>query len=83
MKISHLNIGFGSDISIKELAEKISKIVGYNGKIKYDNSKPDGTPKKLLDISRINKTSWKPNYNLDSGIKKTYTWFLENYHKFS
>ena len=81
MKISHLNIGSGSDISIKELAEKISKIVGYNGNIKFDVSKPDGTPKKLLDVSRINKLGWKAKYTLDVGIKETYDWFLRNYDR--
>lgn len=76
--ITHLNIGTGKDLSINELAELIAEIVGYNGDIEYDTSKPDGTPRKLLDISRIESLGWKPNVTLEVGIKKTYQSFLEN-----
>jgi GDP-L-fucose synthase len=76
--ITHLNIGSGKDISISELASVISKIVGYNGKIEYDKTKPDGTPRKLMDVSRINKLGWKYKTELEEGIRKTYKWFLNN-----
>lgn len=73
-----INVGTGEDISILELAELISKIVGFDGVIELDQSKPDGTPQKLLDISRISDLGWKPSTELKDGIRKTYDWFLEN-----
>lgn len=76
--ISHLNIGTGKDLTIAELANIISDVVGYEGKIQYDTSKPDGTPKKLLDVSRINSLGWKYKTELKDGIVKTYKWYLEN-----
>ena len=76
--ISHLNVGSGKDISITELANMIQKIIGFKGKIKYDTSKPDGTQKKLLDISRINDLGWYPATSLKDGINKSYNWFLTN-----
>ncbi len=72
---SHVNIGYGSDISIKELANLIKEIVGYSGKIQYDSTKPDGTPKKLLDSSRINDLGWRAEINLEDGLKETYNDF--------
>ena len=71
-----INIGVGSDISIKDLAEKISQIVGYSGKINWDRSKPDGAPRKLLDISKIKSMGWKEKTNLDVGIEILYKWYL-------
>jgi len=76
------NIGTGKDISIKMLAELVQKIVGHNGEITWDNSKPDGTPRKLLDISRAEKVGWTFKTNLDEGIDKTYNWFLKNLNNF-
>lgn len=76
--ISHLNIGTGSDLTIAELANIISDVVGYKGKIEYDTSKPDGTPRKLMDVSRINSLGWKYKTELKDGIVKTYKWYLEN-----
>jgi GDP-L-fucose synthase len=73
-----INVGYGSDISISELANKISQIVGFKGEIKWDTSKPNGTPKKLLDSSRILKLGWKPEHSLENGLRETYDWFLEN-----
>jgi len=73
-----INIGVGKDISIKELAEKIKNVVGYQGEIKFDTSKPDGTPRKLVDVSRINALGWKASISLDEGLQKVYQWFLEN-----
>ncbi len=72
------NIGTGKDITIATLAEKIQKITGHEGKIIWDTDKPDGTPRKLLDVSRISEEGWAHNIGLDEGIKKTYRWFREN-----
>lgn len=79
-KMNHhlYNIGTGKDISIAKLAEKIKKIAGHEGEIVWDSDKPDGTPRKLLDTSRINNEGWIPSIELDEGIKKTYQWFTEN-----
>jgi GDP-L-fucose synthase len=75
------NIGTGTDLSIKDLAEKIQKIVGHQGEIQWDSSKPDGTPRKLLDVSRLNEQGWIHEIDLEEGIKMTYNWFLENEFK--
>ena len=72
------NVGSGKDITIKALAEVIQKILGYKGKILWDQSKPDGTPKKLMDVSKMKKLGWEYTTELQDGIKKTYTWFIEN-----
>ena len=76
------NIGTGKEISIKELAQLIQKIVGHTGEIIWDKSKPDGTPRKLLDVSKMNALGWKPEVSLQDGIKLTYDWFLENLNDF-
>jgi GDP-L-fucose synthase len=76
--LSFLNIGTGKDLTIAELAKMISEIVGFSGEIVYDQSKPDGTPRKLLDVSRINELGWKARTELRDGIKKTYEWFVNN-----
>ncbi len=73
-----LNIGTGKDISIKALAELIGEIIGYQGDIVFDKNKPDGTPKKLTDISKLAKLGWQSKTSLSDGIKKTYDWYLEN-----
>lgn len=73
-----VNIGSGKDLSIKELAEKIKKITNFKGRIIWDKTKPDGTPRKLLNIDRLKKIGWAPKIDLTTGIKKTYTWFLKN-----
>tara|TARA_B100001287_G_C22681960_1_gene530990 strand:+ start:2068 stop:3024 length:957 start_codon:yes stop_codon:yes gene_type:complete len=72
------NIGTGNDISIKDLALTVQKIVNYKGKIFWDKTKPDGTPRKLLDVSKIRKLGWEYNIKLEDGIKNTYSWFLKN-----
>jgi GDP-L-fucose synthase len=72
-----INVGTGKDISIKELAELIKGIVGFEGKIDWDSSKPDGTPRKLLDVSRITDLGWKPTISLEDGIRSTYEWYKE------
>jgi GDP-L-fucose synthase len=71
-----INLGTGKDIQIKQLAELIKRIVGYSGYIEWDKSKPEGTPKKLLDVSRINNLGWKSKVNLEIGIKQVYDWYL-------
>lgn len=76
--ISQLNVGTGEDLTISELANIISDVVGYTGKTEYDSSKPDGTPRKLMDVSRINNLGWKYKTSLREGIKKTYEWFQAN-----
>lgn len=76
--ISQLNIGTGKDLTISELASIISAVVGYNGETIYDSTKPDGTPRKLMDVSRINSLGWKYKTELKEGIEKTYKWYLEN-----
>ncbi len=73
-----LNIGSGQDQTIKQLAETIKRVVGFKGKIIWDTTKPDGTPRKLLNVNRIKKLGWKPSIGLDRGLKITYQWFLEN-----
>jgi len=74
-----VNVGVGKDISILELAELIRDIVGFEGEIVNDLSKPDGTPRKLLDVTRLNDLGWKAQISLEEGIKDTYQWFKENY----
>lgn len=74
-----INIGTGKDITIKELAIMISNIVGYTGNIKWDKSKPNGTPRKVLEVSKINKLGWRYNIDLVEGIKMTNNWFISNY----
>jgi GDP-L-fucose synthase len=72
------NIGTGKDITIKELAEIIQKIIGHQGKIIWDITKPDGTPRKLIDVSKMEAMGWTYTTELEEGVKKTYDWFLEN-----
>ena len=76
--LSHLNVGYGEDITIAELAGLVCDVVGYPGEIVYNLDKPDGTPRKLLDISRIQALGWRPRIGLREGVERTYRWFLEN-----
>lgn len=73
-----INIGTGEDISIKELADIVKNIIGYSGVISWDTSKPDGTPRKLLDVSKLHSLEWKHKIELEEGIKNTYIWYKEN-----
>lgn len=73
-----LNVGYGEDISIRDLANTVGEIVGYNGKVEWDSTRPDGTPRKLLDSSRLRATGWKPRVSLAEGIRRTYDWFVRN-----
>lgn len=72
-----VNVGYGSDITIRELVELVAEVVGYQGRIVWDASKPDGSPRKLLDTSRINQLGWKPRISLKEGLARTYQSFLE------
>ena len=74
----HINIGSGEDLSIKELATKVSKAAGFNGEIIWDSAKPDGTPRKVLDVTKIKNLGWKPSISLDEGIIQTIQWYQEN-----
>ena len=76
------NVGTGSDITINELAQTIQKAVGHQGEIVWDSSKPDGTPRKLMDVSKMKDMGWTYTTELDKGIEKTYKWFLENINNF-
>ena len=73
-----VNVGVGEDISIKELAQKVKEVVGYEGEIQFDTSKPDGTPRKLVDVTKLNSLGWKAGTSLDMGLKNAYQWFLDN-----
>lgn len=75
--LSHINVGFGQDVSIAELAALIAKITGYTGRITQDTTKPDGTMRKLMDVSRLAKMGWKARIELEDGIRETYAWFLD------
>jgi GDP-L-fucose synthase len=76
------NVGSGVDLSIKQLAELVQKVTGHNGEIIWDSSKPDGTPRKLMDVSKMNALGWKSEIELEEGIKMTYQWFLDNIELF-
>jgi GDP-L-fucose synthase len=72
-----INVGYGTDVTIRELAELIRSVAGYEGRLVFDTSKPDGTPQKLLDSSRLLAMGWRPRINLEQGLRETYAWFLE------
>ena len=74
----HINVGSGKEISIRELAETICEITGFSGDIQFDATKPDGTPRKLLDVSRLASLGWQSRIPLRDGLKKTYSWYTEN-----
>jgi len=76
--LSHINVGTGIDCTIKELAETMAKVVGFKGNIVFDNTKPDGTPRKLMDVSRLKALGWEASISLEDGLRMTYQWFLEN-----
>ena len=73
---SHINVGYGDDVTIADLAHAVSDAIGYSGEIKFDTSKPDGTPRKLMDSGRLNSLGWKPHVNLQNGLKKAYADFM-------
>jgi len=73
-----VNIGWGEDITIRQLAELVMSAIGYSGRLEFDSSKPDGTPRKLLDVARLTNLGWKPRISLEAGIAQTYAWFKEH-----
>jgi GDP-L-fucose synthase len=77
-RLSHINLGTGTDCSIKELAETVAEVIGFSGKISWDYSKPDGTPRKLMDSSILKSTDWSPKFTLKDGLRHTYKWYLDN-----
>ncbi|MBR9847005.1 MAG: GDP-L-fucose synthase [Algicola sp.] len=80
--LSHINIGTGVDCTIKELTETIARVVGYEGEIEWDITKPDGTPRKLMDVSRLERLGWHHSISLESGLRMTYEWFCNNQDKY-
>ncbi|MBO1926342.1 GDP-L-fucose synthase [Thiomicrorhabdus sp. 6S2-11] len=80
--LSHINVGTGIDCTIKELTETVAKVIGYQGEIHWDTTKPDGTPRKLMDVSRLERLGWKAQISLEEGLTQTYQWFLENQDSF-
>ena len=76
----HLNVGVGEDLSIKELAMQVSRIAGFEGEILWDSAKPDGTPRKVLDVTRLKSLGWSPTITLDQGIRETIEWFESNHN---
>ncbi|BCG08841.1 GDP-L-fucose synthase [Buttiauxella agrestis] len=80
--LSHINVGTGVDCTIREMAETMAEVVGFNGEIVFDASKPDGTPRKLMDVNRLNSLGWKHKFDLKSGLTLTYSWFLDNLNSY-
>ncbi len=80
--LSHINVGTGVDCTIRELVETVAKVVGFTGEILFDASKPDGAPRKLMDVSRLDRLGWKAKISLKTGLKSTYEWFLVNQDNF-
>jgi GDP-L-fucose synthase len=76
--MSHINVGTGVDVSIRELAQTLAEVIGFEGKLAFDSTKPDGTPRKLLDVSKINDLGWQAKFDLQNGLASTYAWFLGN-----
>ena len=79
--MEHVNLGTGEDVTVTELAESLKRVIGFDGQLEFDASKPDGTPRKLLDVSKIHKLGWKHNYDLETGLTNAYEWYLENFNK--
>ena len=77
-RLSHINVGSGEDHSIREIAEEVARAVGFTGSIVFDPTKPDGAPRKLLDVAKINALGWKASISLRAGLKNAYAWFLQN-----
>lgn len=80
--LSHINIGTGNDCTIQHLADTMASVIGYQGKIVFDESKPDGTPRKLMNVERLEKIGWRYQINLEAGLAKTYHWFLKHKDSF-
>jgi GDP-L-fucose synthase len=76
--LSHINVGTGVDCTIRELAETIARVTGFRGRLVWDTTKPDGAPRKLLDVSRLAALGWRAQTGLEEGLRQTYAWFLEH-----
>lgn len=76
--LSHINVGTGVDCTIRELAETVAKVTGFRGKLRFDATKPDGTPRKLMDVNRLGQLGWKASINLEDGLKDAYQWYLDH-----
>ena len=80
--LSHINVGTGVDCTIRELAETIAKVTGFKGQLEFDSTKPDGAPRKLMDVSRLKSLGWSASISLEEGLKRSYQWFLDNQDDF-
>ena len=80
--LSHINVGTGVDCTIREMAETMAKVVGFKGDVAFDSTKPDGTPRKLMDVSRLADLGWRYSVSLEDGLTHTYQWFLDNQNNF-
>jgi GDP-L-fucose synthase len=80
--LSHINVGTGVDCTIRELAETIARVTGFTGQLVWDSTKPDGTPRKLMDVSRLAALGWRAGISLEEGLRDAYGWFLENQGRF-
>ena len=76
--LSHINVGTGQDCTIRELAETVSRVTGFSGKLVFDDSKPDGAPRKLMDVSRLKALGWESRISLEAGLKDAYQWFVDH-----
>jgi GDP-L-fucose synthase len=80
--LSHINVGTGVDCTIRELVETVAKVTGFAGEIEFDASKPDGAPRKLMNVDRLASLGWQYTYSLEVGLQDAYQWFLENQDSF-
>ena len=80
--LSHINVGTGVDCTIRELVETVAKVVGFEGSIRFDSSKPDGTPRKLMNVDRLKSLGWQYSIDLDNGLRLSYDWFINNQENF-
>jgi GDP-L-fucose synthase len=80
--LSHINVGTGINCTIRELAETVKRVTGFEGELTFDASKPDGAPRKLMDVSRLNALGWQSTIPLEDGLKDAYGWFLDNQNRF-
>ena len=76
--LSHINVGTGKDVTIREMAETMKEVIGFKGELTFDTTKPDGAPRKLIDVSRLSNMGWNYSVNLKDGLSQTYKWYLKN-----
>ena len=76
--MGQINVGIGKDVTIREMAETMKRVVGFEGELTFDSTKPDGSKRKLIDVSRLTNMGWTYNIELEEGLNKTYSWYLEN-----